>query len=258
MKHFYTAILVLITCATISAQKSDTIHIDKSKVSTATLIPGVHQYLVYFKNGKDSSRVNYQFWTREIELTEFEGRKAIRVKQVWEDNKSVIHKVNSVNDRNDFSPLHHESWWKGRGSYVFDFVKKTVSVNEKSVTAADTARALKRMYSAYEKSLSQYVLNWHLDLEVFPILPYTDGVTFIINFYDPGFPEPSLQAYTVSGSAKITGYSGQTIDCWLLHHESPNNKETFWISKKTHEVLKLEQQFGERYRYKVKLGFQAP
>lgn len=258
MKYLFTVILIVVGGACVNGQKSDTIRIDASKVNTSVLTPGVHQYLVYFKNGKDSSRVNYQFWTREIELTEFEGRKAIRIKQVWEDNKSIIHRVNSVNDRNDFSPLYHDSWWKGRGSYVFDFVKKTVVVNEKTVTAADTARALKRIYSAYEMALHQYVLNWHLDLEVFPILPYKDGVTFMINFYDPGFPAPALQPYTVAGSAKIVGYSGQTIDCWLLKHESPKNKEIFWISKKTHEVLKLEQQFGERYRYKVKLGFQAP
>jgi hypothetical protein len=43
--------------------------------------------------------------------------------------------------------------------------------------------------------------------------------------------------------------------CWLLSHEGTNNKEVFWISKKTNEVLKLEQEFGGRYRYKIKLGF---
>jgi hypothetical protein len=241
-----------------TAQKADTIKIDASNVNTSALKSGVHQYLVYFRNGKDSSRVNYQFWTREIEFTDFAGKKAVRIKQVWEENKSVIHTVNSYCDRKDFSPLYHESWWKNRGSSVFDFTKKTAAINGSLITEADTTRARKKMFSAYGKALGQFVLNWHLDLETFPLLPYKEGVTFLINFYDPGFPDPAWQAYRVIGSAKLNGYGDQPIDCWLLSHESKNNKETFWISKKTKEVLKLEQQFGERYRYKVKLGFVVP
>jgi hypothetical protein len=34
------------------------------------------------------------------------------------------------------------------------------------------------------------------------------------------------------------------------------NKEIFWISKRTKEVLKLEQEINSTmYRYKIKLGF---
>jgi hypothetical protein len=104
--------------------------------------------------------------------------------------------------------------------------------------------------------LNQYTLNWHLDLEVFPVLPYKEGVTFLIPFYDPGFPAPKNQAYTVEGSAELEGYNNQKIDCWLLTHEVRGQKATFWISKKTKEVLKLEEQIGNgRWRYKIKLGF---
>jgi len=46
------------------------------------------------------------------------------------------------------------------------------------------------------------------------------------------------------------------VDCWLLSHDSPGNKELFWISKKTREVLKMEQVInGTMYRYKIRLGF---
>jgi hypothetical protein len=41
-----------------------------------------------------------------------------------------------------------------------------------------------------------------------------------------------------------------------LVHEEKGNKEVYWISKKTKEVLKLEQEINGRfYRYKIKLGF---
>ena len=58
------------------------------------------------------------------------------------------------------------------------------------------------------------------------------------------------------GSGELVGYNDQKIDCWLMSHEERGNKEIFWISKKTREVLKLEQEInGSLYRYKIKLGF---
>ena len=237
------------------AQKADTVTIDASNVDTRVLKPGTHRYLVYFKMGKDSSRKNYQLWSRTIDLTTYKDKPAISIKQEWESNDTVVHKVYSVSDRKTFAPLYHESWWRGRGSSRFDFITKEGYFQDAWLTSADTARAEKMMYEAFVKAQDQYVLNWHLDLEVFPILPYKEGVTFKINFYDPGFGAPAYQTYTVTGSAVLTGYNNQKIDCWLLKHTSPNNTEIFWISKATREVLKLEQEFGGRYRYKIKLGY---
>lgn len=107
--------------------------------------------------------------------------------------------------------------------------------------------------------IRKILLNWHLDLETFPTLPYKTGLTFVIPFYDPGTASGFQKvAYTVTGSAELIGYNDQKIDCWLLVHESKGNKEVFWISKKTNEVLKLEQEVGGRmYRYKIKLGFSS-
>lgn len=74
-------------------------------------------------------------------------------------------------------------------------------------------------------------------------------------FYDPGSPAPRNVAYTVTGSAELEGNNNQKIECWLLIREASGNKEIFWISKKTKEVLKLEQEIGkEKWRYKIKLG----
>lgn len=258
MKSSSLFLLFIIMSYVSLAQKSDTILIDASKVNPEVLRPGVHQYLVYFRNGQDSSRTNFQFWTREVQHVTHRNRKAIKITQTWEDSKAVTHKVTSICDRKDFLPLYHDSWWNARGSSTFDFVEKTMSINGTPVNEADTARRSKAIYSAYKKALDQYVLNWHLDLEVFPILPYREGVTFVINFYDPGFPAPSLQLYTVTGSASIRGYNDQPVDCWLLTHVTKGSSETFYISKNTREVLKLEQQFGNRFRYKVKVAFAAP
>ena len=255
MKTLLYIFLFFCTTNTCFSQKTDTVIIDPSKVNTKVLKPGVHRWLVYFKNGKDSSRTNFNLWTRNIDFITYKGREAISVTQEWEDNTSITHKVYSVCDRKTFAPLYQDSWWKNRGSTVFDFIDKTGSIRDTLLTDADTSRLKKNIYGAFKQALNEYVLNWHLDLETFPLLPYKNNTTFLINFYEAGSLPPKPQAYTVTGSGTLKGLNNETIDCWLLTHTTPNNKEVFWVSKKSKEVLKLEQQFGNKFRYKVKLGF---
>lgn len=236
-------------------QKTDTIRITPELVNTKVLIPGTHRWLVYFKMGADSPRTMFNIWSRTIQNKQYNGKDAIEVSQEWEDKDGIMHTTRSVSDAKDFRTLFHASWWKQRGSTSFDFLNGDAFMNEKQITKADTAVRIRRTREAFEEALTQYTLNWHLDLEVFPLLPYKNNVTFLINFYDPGSIAPKWVAYSVTGSTKIPGLNGEQVDCWLLEHHETNNNETFFISKKTKEVLKLEQQFGQRYRYKIKLPF---
>ncbi len=124
------------------------------------------------------------------------------------------------------------------------------------LTDADTVANKKLPWQAFQTAINQYSLNWHLDLEVFPLLPYKLKTTYMIPFYEPGYMAPKFESYTVTSTAQLDGYDNTKVDCWLLTHESKGYKEVFWISKKTHEVLKLENEIGkDRWRYKIKLGF---
>jgi hypothetical protein len=254
-KHLVFLFFLACTGLLSIAQKQDTIIIKADQVNTRWLPPGTSRYLVYFKMGKDSPRTRYHLWSRQVNYIQYEGKPAISVTQEWESNDTVIHKVYSVCDRKSFAPLFQESWWKATGVASFDFLGKKAIVQNRPLGSADTAAAHKRMLAAFTSATEQFVLNWHLDLEVFSLLPYKENTTFLINYYDPGFSAPQLVPYSVTGSGTLSGYDGQQVDCWLLEHTQAGNHEVFWISKKTREVLKLEQQFGNRYRYKVKLGF---
>jgi hypothetical protein len=252
-------LIIIITCfcvTTLYAQTSDTLIINAANVNTKVLIPGTHRYLVYFKMGKDSSRKTYQLWSRTIGSVKYEGKDAITVTQEWEDNDTVIHKTYSVLDKSSFATIYHESWWKKTGVAKFDFGKKDFTINGEAVKNKPDSNSI-RQYKAFEAATGQYFLNWYLDFEIFPLLPYKDGITFKINFYDPGFSPPRYEAYTVIGSGTLSGYNNQKIECWLLKHGSlPRNQEIFWVSKQTREVLKLEQEFaGSRARFKIKLGY---
>jgi hypothetical protein len=262
------SLLAFLFCTSaIKAQKSDTVQITSANINTKVLKEGTHRYLVYFKMNKDSVRTQTQFWTRTIKRTDYNSTPAIEITQEWEDKDSIMHIVKSISDAKTMQPLYHKTWWKVPTSRTstaktvnvttVDFINKTVDYNGKTLNDTVSSNQAKRIWAGYKSSVDKYFLNWHLDLETFPLLPYKNGVTFVIPFYDPGTGSGFQKvAYTVTGSAELSGYNNQKIDCWLLIHEEKGNKEIFWVSKKTKEVLKLEQVLdGNFYRYKLKLGF---
>jgi len=265
------SLLILLSCAffSASAQKKDTVFISEKNINPKVLREGTHRYLVYFKMNKDSVRTQTQFWTRTIKKTDYKGVPAIEIDQQWEDKDSIMHIVKSVSDAKTMKPLYHKTWWKVPTSRtattktvnvaVVDFLNKTVEYNGRKLSDAETEKQAKAIWEGYKSSIDNFFLNWHLDLETFPQLPYKNGVTFVVPFYDPGTASNFQKvAYTVTGSAQLIGYDDQKIDCWLLTHETKGNKEVFWISKKTNEVLKLEQEInGKLYRYKIKFGFSS-
>ena len=255
-KKYFALLIIFFVCSTGYSQKQDTLLINPSNVNTKALMPGIHRYLIYFKMGKDSGRTNYQLWSRNIDYISIKGVNAISVTQEWEDNDTVFHKAHSILNKKDFSTIYHKSWWKATGAWVtYDFEKKEILLSGNSLREKKDSISVKRV-AAFDASTLQYCLNWHLDLEVFSLLPYKEGITFKINFYDPGSEAPRYTYYTVSGSDSLAIYNNQKIDCWLLTHGSlPENFETFWISKKTKEVLKLEQEYSGKFRYKIKLGY---
>ncbi|GMQ31532.1 hypothetical protein [Algoriphagus confluentis] len=260
-------ILLIAPSAYTLGRVNDTVYITPKEVNTAVLKQGVHRYLVYFKMGEQATRTQSQFWTREISPVVYRGRASIQITQEWEDKDSVLHVVKSIADAETFQPFYHYTWWKVQASRnspekivtetEVDFLENSVQVNGKYLSDTVSDQRLNAVWKAFKSSQGEYFLNWHLDLETFPILPYRSGVTFGIPYYDPGTGSVLKHVfYKVSGSDTLTGYDGQLIDCWVLVHESPGNKETFYISKQTREVLKLVQEFGKNmFRYKIKFAF---
>lgn len=265
MKMTIALFAALITMGTLQfnrAAAADTVYVRSGSLKPSVLKEGTHRYLVYFKMGKDSNRIMTQFWTRSIAKTVYADKPAILIQQSWEDKDTVIHTTTSYCAAADLQPLYHEYWWNKRGNGVVDFVKGELVLNGSKVQDTDTARQRKASFAAFQQAQQGFVLNWHLDLETFPTLPYKTGRVFSIPFYEPGSIPPVNAVYTVSGEDKLMGYDDKTVDCWILVHEDKGNLERFWISKKTKEVLKLEQEITQRnnqkmYRYKVKLAFSS-
>ena len=78
------------------AQSNDTVIITQKNLNANVLREGTHRYLVYFKMGKNATRIQTQFWTRTIKRTDFNGKPAIEVTQEWEDKDSIMHVSKSI------------------------------------------------------------------------------------------------------------------------------------------------------------------
>ncbi|RYY47877.1 MAG: hypothetical protein EOO06_11660 [Chitinophagaceae bacterium] len=256
-KFIFSFLLIALFTTTAASQSKDTLTINAKDINTKWLVEGEHRYLVYFKLAPGATRTNTNFWTRSIKRTNTNGRPTITVSQEWEDKDTIMHTVNTVCDARNMQTLTHQSWWKGRGEAAVDFEKGSIKVNAKELSSQDTASRNQAIWNAFKSTDNQFFLNWHLDLEVFPTLPFKNGRTFLIPFYDPATGLAlDKYAYTVIGSAVLTGYDKKEVDCWVMTHDSKGSKEKFYISMKTQEVLKLEQEVnGKMWRYKIKLAF---
>lgn len=237
----------------LAAQKNDTMIITANTINVAQLKDGKSNYLVYFVKGENGVAADMQLWHIDVKRERFNNQEVITVAQNWDYKDSVVHTAKSICRADDFKPVYHESWWKTRGKQVFDLKENKVWLNDMELTNKDTSARKKYIFTSFQ-SAKDYFLNWHLDLEVFSTLTYKNNRTFLIPYYEFGYDIPRNIAYSVTGE-DVLMFAGKKIPCWLLTHEEPGNKETFWISKETNEVLKMAQQLSDNmYRYKIKLA----
>ena len=187
-------------------------------------------------------------WSRTVRIVVIGGKQRIVIDQDWWTSDSAAHrKVYSICSREDLSPIYHYSK-DGKGKVeAFNFTASSVTGSD---TTADNSR------KGFELPLTMPTLNWELDLEIFQTLPFAAGKTFVISFYHPGGPPPGYYSYTVTGDEKLALAGGGQADCWVMtiDYGGGRGSTTFWISKKSREVLRTKDSFGGAYRYKVKLA----
>lgn len=231
-----------------SVAQIDTINLKTNDLVVANLKPGKYQYLVTFGNAKKKKFTGSSVWSREVKFETINGQEAIVIEQQWYMSDTTFNRqVYSVSRKKDFSSVFHKTKGKG-GIEAFNFTGS-------KIVGADSVANNVKFDTNVDANYS--TLNWELDLEVFSILPYKkEGQRFIISFYHPGGKTPpKYYEYAVVGSEKIEIAGEKPADCWMLKIDySPTSSATFWISKKTHEVLKMQETFGSGFRYKIKFS----
>jgi hypothetical protein len=245
MKSTLVFLAMIATSLHCSAQ-IDTIRIDNSDLITSNLKAGLHQYLVYFETPAKKRIGNSSIWNRQVNFKSINGRDVIEIEQFWYMTDTLSNRyVYSISDKKTFAPMFHKT--KGRtGVEAFDFGQQKVS---------GTDSVENNSKNDLDVPLTVTPLNWELDMEIFSTLPIKkEGQRFIINFYHPGGrSNPKYYEYAIIGSEKLLVVNDSSIDCWKMKiNYSPNDWAIFWISKKSKEVLKMQEQFRGGFRYKVK------
>jgi hypothetical protein len=211
---------------------------------------GKSAYLVYNKKSKTSPSERITLVKINVENRLINKKPVIAISQQW-DMDTIVHSAYTVLNASDLSTLEHDYYWKRLGySTKFNFETKEVSYDG---YVPDSVKSTSM--NDFNESFGRYTLNWHSDLVIFPLLPFKDQRTFKIKFYDPGFGKAEEVFYTVIGKEVLTNSSGEQITCWVMEHKlAPAvGYQKFWISQRTSEILKEEDSFNGRLRYKLKL-----
>lgn len=243
------ASLLMAQCA--DAQNKDTVTISAANLKFDNLKFGQASYLVYNKKTKDSYAEGMYLVNINIESINYKLNPAIKITQQWEGKDTIIHRAYTVINRADYSTRLHQTSWKGlKYKTSFDFDEQKVYFEG---VLADSNKL--KIVSDFDKSFSNYNLNWHSDLFIFTRLPYKINRSFRINFFDPGFGAASEEIYTVTGDDLLTTSSGKKIRCWVMERKGKvvGSYQKFWIDKKNSLVLKEEDLFNNRYRFKKKM-----
>src|SRR6185312_1773448 len=251
----FSAVAITSTAAALAGPRAvDTLRVKASDLDIGGLQTGNYNYLIVFQHALDSPAKSMTFVRMTVEKGDFRKRPAIIVRQQW-DRDSIIHRAYTVFDATSFATRLHDTYWSRIGySMIFDFDTKTFDSKPVLRPIPDSTRA--KCEKELAGSLDAYNLNWHDDLVIYSMLPYKAGRTFLINYYDPGFGAPQEVAYTVTGSDWLVNRGGDRLACWVLEHNEDAATEKYWISKKSHEVLKEEDHITASglYRFKFKLG----
>ncbi|PRY14269.1 hypothetical protein CLV24_10479 [Pontibacter ummariensis] len=245
--------LLLAVCSsllfTFAVAQPDTVHVSANTLRMKQLKPGLRQYVVTIQRPDKPGVLNQSLWNRDVRFENYKGRERLVIRQNWVGTDSTVNrKIFSICEKN-FSPIYHTST-SFRGTAAFEF-------QQGQVVGSDTTR--NNAFKGFQVPSPEQAFNWELDLEFFEALPLKANTVYSINFYHPGSkPGPSEKLYQVVGSEKIPTSSSTQTDCWKLRIDyDKGNYAMFWISKKEHEVLKMEESFNGVIRHKVKLSTTA-
>ena len=246
MKQIILLIAILSLLNLAGFAQVDTIRLTQNDLAISQLKPGLHQYLVYFQNPKKKKIQSFSLWSREVVFKRAGGQELIEVTQNWHSSDTTFNRyVYSLSKKENFEPVFHKTRGS-KGVEGFNFMRHAVVASD---SIADNRQ------KDLNKSLLVPTLNWELDLEIFSTLPIKKvGQRFIINFYHPGGSAPAYYEYKVIGTEKISAVNGIS-DCWQLKIDYREDSwAIFWISKKSNEVIKMQEYYRGSYRYKVKLA----
>lgn len=238
MRKFLTIQILTLCTVTVGCRQAhaqvDTISIRNNNLQVNNLTEGTSQYLSWLRNTR-SGLVSYiSISERKVSFQKRSGKDVVVVtKRVLDNDTSKNRYVYAVCDRSSFKML-------------YDFAIKSNMIEAYNfhgdeITGADTVQ--KNTKSGFYFKFNSLPYSNELDLETISAVSVKKaGQQMAISFYQPGNTvNPTVRALNVIGSEPIKGVDNASVDCWLLKMIfDSDNYDLFWVSKKTHELLKFE------------------
>lgn len=201
---------------------------------------GTHHYLRYVKSG--DSNVPLDIWSREVQITEQNGEKRIRIRQRWDGavsqaaSPASTKRLDSWAQFPSFTPISHERITDKDGKHLV----------EGFVFSADKITGMKDLADNSQKDFvmpsAEATYNFETDIEFLQTLPLATGYEARVNFYHPGSASaPAYYSFKVTGEDSIAGPSGK-VDCWLVttDYNRPGTVTKFWFAKQSQIMLRQE------------------
>lgn len=239
---------LLMGCVLSANAQVDTINTSNLKLNIKALKEGKHSFAVYFEDSLGNRISSADIWDRTISYsTNAANEKIYRFEWKWYRKDSLYGTVAATGLLPSLRPLSHTAEYLRRPKSAFEFNDYVVSI---PASFRQNAKD-----SAFKVVLNPPAFEFPMDLEIFPLLPFKKiGQEFAIAFYEPGSPQSAYYHLTVTGKESLPLPGGQEAMCWLLRIDyRPGSYATFWITDKTREVIKMQEYFRGRYRYKVRL-----
>jgi len=251
MRNFLTIQILILCIVTVGCPQAyaqvDTISIRNNNLQVSNLTEGTSQYLSWLRNTR-SGLVSYiSISERTVSFEKRNGKDVVVItKRILDNDTSKNRYVYVVCDRSCFKMLYDLA--------IKSNMIEAYNFNGDEITGADTVQ--KNTKSGFYFKFNSLPYSNELDLETISAVPVKKaGQQMAISFYQPGSTvNPAVRALNVVRSELIKSVDNASVDCWLLKLIfDSDNYDLFWVSKKTHELLKFESwEPGDVYS-KVKL-----
>ncbi|PSL43454.1 hypothetical protein CLV51_108144 [Chitinophaga niastensis] len=247
MRKFTLIVAALSSFASIVFAQTDTINASNHKLVMSRVKTQTASYLVYLMDSATQKPGYTDLWVRSLRTTTRDNKPVVAFKWQWYRHDSIAREVTGVADAATFAPIFESTYFPSRGILAYDFKNGYMM---KSDTVAGN-----KVPDGKITKLDLPIFNWEMDMETFGLLPIKKaGQKFVIAFFDPNGPKPAYYTYEITGEETIALNGEAGVKCWTMRIQyEPEAYAIFWITKQSHEMIKLKEYFKGKYRFKVKL-----
>lgn len=243
------AILMALATSTVVHAQVDTINYHNPTFNFNAFREGKASYAVFFTDSAGNRLTSADIWDRRIQFEKNKaGENIYKFEWKWYRKDSLMLTAVGTGLRNSLEPRSYDA--------DYPTIKRELHVvyaNDVASVPVDKQRTARD--SAMHVSMSPAGFQFPMDVEIFPLLPFQKvGQKFAIAFYEPGGATSSYYPLTVTRKEDLQLPGGAKVNCWVLRIDyAPDSYASFWIADKNREVLKMQEYYKGRYRYKVRL-----